>query len=442
MKYIETEKIELKEKYADSIIKDIEAFLNTDGGVIYVGVKDNGEVVGVENLDQVLRKISDIISDQIEPNAIDCVKPEVVFEPEGIIIKIIVNKGYNALYCIRKYGFSSNGCHKRIGTTCKSMTLDMIRNALERGFSDLDLMVKIPSFRNDQKYIKLKLLLIENGFHIDEASFENNLALKNRDGKYNLLGELLADNNNIPFIFAKFKGINKSVYSERTDYGNQCYVLAYEKMKERLKLENICKIDTTVRPRREVYLYDMDVVNEALINAVVHNDYRITDPQVAFFDDRLEITSHGGLPAGLSKEEFLSGISKPRNNHLMDIFMRLGVVEHTGHGVPAIANKYGEDVFTILDNMIIVTIPFNREAMENHGSSSKSILNKGREILNGDELNVLKAIENNNSITTREISDTTSISFRTVQRIVSYLKEDGFITRNGSRKSGTWEVLR
>jgi len=75
MKFMETDKIELKERISDSLPKEIESFLNTEGGKIYVGVDDYGNVTGIDNIDTTLRTISDIISDQIEPNAIDCVKP-------------------------------------------------------------------------------------------------------------------------------------------------------------------------------------------------------------------------------------------------------------------------------------------------------------------------------------------------------------------------------
>ena len=106
MKYFETEKIELKEKINDQLIKDIESFLNTEGGTIFLGIRDNGDVVGVDSLDESLRKISDIISDQIDPNAIDCVKPEVFIEENNALIKLNINKGYASLYCIKKYGLN------------------------------------------------------------------------------------------------------------------------------------------------------------------------------------------------------------------------------------------------------------------------------------------------------------------------------------------------
>lgn len=148
------------------------------------------------------------------------------------------------------------------------------------------------------------MLLLENDYHLDDATFERNFMLRTNDGKYNYLASLLADKNNMPFIFAKFKGTTKATFSERSDYDNQCIILAYENMKKRLKAENICKTITDPRPRRDIYLYNMSAVNEALINAIVLNDYRISDQQVSFFDNRLEIISLGGLPNCLTKEKF------------------------------------------------------------------------------------------------------------------------------------------
>jgi len=442
MKFMETDKIELKERISDSLPKEIESFLNTDGGEIYVGVDDYGNVTGIDNIDTTLRTISDIISDQIEPNAIDCVKPGVDFIDGKAIIKITIKKGYSTLYCIKKYGFSSNGCHYRVGTTCKSMTLEMIKQRFEAGFSSFDMMIRRESYYLDMKFTKFKMLLLENGYHLDKSTFERNFRLRTNDGAYNYLAELLADDNSIPFIFAKFKGTTKASFSERSDYGKQCIVFAYESMKERLKIENICKTITNPRPRRDIYLYDMDAVNEALVNAIIHNDYRITDPQVAFFDDRLEITSHGGLPNGLTKEEFFNGVSKPRNEQLMEIFTRLGIVEHTGHGIPVIVSKYGKDVFDISNSYIRVIIPFNKEVLLNHGAISGAISGTDRDELEEKDKLILSKIENNPKLSAKELSELLSIPFRSVQRYISKLREKGFIERVGANKNGYWKVIK
>ncbi len=440
MNYLETEKVELKEKWNDQIAKEIEAFLNTEGGAIYLGVTDEGNVVGVDQLDIALRRISDVVSDQIEPSAIDCVQPEVIFDDGKVVIKINITKGFSSLYCIKKYGFSPSGCHLRVGTTCKSMTLSMIKERFEKGLAKRDLMVQMPSYYGDISFRILKMLLLERGCHLEEANYEKNLKLRTLNGEYNVLAELLSDTNSTSLIFAKFKGLTKASYSERTDYGNQCLALAYEKMKGRLELENICKTITSVRPRKDIYLYDADAVNEALINALIHNDYRIASPLVCFFDDRLEILSHGGLPAGLSKEEFFQGISRPRNTQLTEIFQRLGIAEHTGHGIPMILQKYGEGVFDIQPNHINVIIPFNKEVLANHGGISASISGSDGG-MNRQENAILGAVETNPSLSAQELSCSLKIPFRSVQRYLANLKTKGILARIGSNKTGYWKVL-
>ena len=154
------------------------------------------------------------------------------------------------------------------------------------------------------------------GYHLDEASFEANLNLRTEAGQYNLLAELMSDKNMIPLILVKFSGEDKTSVSEKYDFGSQNLLFAYEQMKNRLSSDNICVSDTTVRPRTDRYLFDFDCVNEALINALVHNDWNISQPLVSIFTDRIEIFSHGGLPKGQTRELFFRGISKPRNDML------------------------------------------------------------------------------------------------------------------------------
>ena len=115
--------------------------------------------------------------------------------------------------------------------------------------------------------------------------------------------------------------------------------------------------------RIEIPEVPVNAIREIVVNAIVHNDWSITEPQVSFFKDRIEILSHGGLPHTLSIDEFYRGISKPRNVRLMKIFSDLDIVDHTGHGVPIIIEKYGREAFDISDNHIIVTIPFNQEVV-------------------------------------------------------------------------------
>ena len=441
-KYVESETLELKEKFTDVICKEIVSFLNTSGGTIVIGVKDDGTIVGVDKIDETFKKISDIITTQIEPNPQDEVSSEIRFEDGKTLIVVNVSRGIKHIYCQKKYGFSSVGCTIRVGTTCREMTPEQIRIRYESKFIDSEYMLKKRASQLDLAFKELKIYYSEKDYHLDDKTFEANLNLRNQKGEYNLLAELLADRNNIPLIFVKFRGKDKSAISERSDYGYRCIITSYDKIKNRLQSENICISDTTVRPRKDTYLFDYDCVNEAVLNALVHNDWTITEPQISMFDNRLEILSHGGLPSGMTKKQFFEGISKPRNITLMRIFLSMGLTEHTGHGIPTIVKKYGEEVFEIEDNYIRCTIPFDEEVLDKSKNENVG-LNVGLNVsLNKTEKKVVSLLIEDSEYTSDELAVKIGVTKRTIERAFISLQTKKVIERIGSKRDGSWIVIK
>ena len=416
----------------DTICKEIVAFLNTDGGTVIIGVKDDGTVIGVNNIDETLRKISDVISMQIEPNPQDEITTELKFDDGKTLIYLNIPTGSKNIYCQKKYGFSTSGSTMRVGTTCREMTAEQIKIRYEKNFVDSEYMLRRKSRQAEVSFRELKIYYAEKGYHLDEKSFEANLNLRNDKGEYNLLAELLSDQNGVPFIFVKFNGLDKAAISERNDYGYGCLLTTYEKIKTRLKAENICVSDTTVRPRKDTYLFDYDCVNEAVLNALVHNDWTITEPQISMFSDRLEILSHGGLPHGMTEKQFYEGISKPRNATLMRIFLSLGLTEHTGHGIPTIIKKYGKEVFEIDETYIRCIIPFDKTVVKSKQQ------NVG---LNKTEKAILASLIENSDYTADELAEKLGVTKRTIERTFASLQNKGKLERIGSKRDGRWIVI-
>lgn len=262
--YIESETVELKSRFTDSICKEIVAFLNTNGGDVIIGVDDSGKVVGLKDPDETSKKVSDVLSDQIEPNPQSSVTTEVRIEEGVPILLVHVQKGERPLYCQKKYGYSSVGCVVRIGSACKSMTEEQIRERYERNFVESDLMTETPAKYGAITLKTLKIYYAENGYHLNDSTFEENLKLRTARGKYNVLAELLSDHNMVPIIVVRFQGKDKSALSERNDYGNKCLLFSYEQIKNRLLAENICFSDTTKRPRIDRTLFDFDCATRLL----------------------------------------------------------------------------------------------------------------------------------------------------------------------------------
>jgi len=443
MKYVETESIELKRTFNDSIEKEIVAFLNTHEGSIYIGVEDDGNICGVsqDRLDETMKKISDVITDKILPNPQTLVSTSVLYEESKFIIKIDVRKG-NALYYIKKYGRSAAGCFIRIGTTSKSMTEEQIEKAY---ISHLQLpkksMKDTAVLRKDYTFVKFKNYLSSKGIHYNENNFLDNFNLTTSDGRYNLLADLLADNNMTSIKVAVFKGQDKSEFLKRNEYGNTCLLYSLQQVLDYCEALNDTYVDLSVSPRKEKHMFNFEAFKEAWINACVHNKWTEgIPPAVYLFDDRFEIISYGGIPDGLLKEDFFKGKTKPVNKELMDTFLQCGVVEQSGHGVPTIINVYGTDAYEFSKDSITVTIPLDKQGFNKSASVNASVNASVK--LNKSQIEILNIISSNKSITFKEIANILSKNESTIARNIKDLKEKGVLIRVGSDKSGHWEIVK
>ena len=112
---------------------------------------------------------------------------------------------------------------------------------------------------------------------------------------------------------------------------------------------------------------------EAIINAVVHNDYSYGGtPKIEFFSDRVEITSMGGLPYGVSESDFFSGFSIPRNKEIMRVFRDLEIVEQLGSGIPRILEVYSKNVFEIRESFVRIVLPYAKPLVSLRDISEQS----------------------------------------------------------------------
>lgn len=442
MKYFETEKVELKRNLNETFEKEVVAFLNTHDGVVYIGIEDNGIICGVEKIDENMKKISDIISTGILPNPQELISVTAIYEDRKIIIKVDVKKG-NALYYISKYGRSSKGCYVRVGTSCRSMTEDQIEKTY---LSYIELpainMKEVSVLRKDYSFIKFKNYLSSNGINYNESNFIDNFNLTTEKGKFNLLAELLSDENTTSIKVAVFKGKDKSKFIKRNEYGYTCILYSLQQVLDYCKALNDTYVDLSISPRREVYMFNFEAVKEAWINACVHNKWVDgIPPAIYWFDDRMEIVSYGGIPKGLTKEQFLSGKTKPVNKELMNIFLQCKIVDQSGHGVPIIVKEYGEKAYQFFEDSITVVIPFNKNGFEEQNVGVNVGVNVGIN-LNKTQKLVYMSIYNNPHITYFELAEKVSKSEETIRRNIKSLVDFNLIRRVGSNKNGHWEIIK
>ncbi len=150
------------------------------------------------------------------------------------------------------------------------------------------------------------------------------------------------------------------------------------------------------------------------------------------FEDRIEVISVGGLPDGLTLEEFYEGKSKPVNLELQQIMVQLDYIEQTGHGVPLIVSRYGKEVFDITENFITVTIPLDHKR-----NVQNSFAQTARRMIDSSDGKILELMKENTNISVKEISRSVGLGTTTITKRIHCLKE-GIVERKGSKKTGQW----
>jgi len=352
----ETNRIEYKQKLTRDLEKEVVAFLNYhEGGVIYIGIDKNGHAIGVPDSDGDTLKIKDRLKNNIRPSCMGLfdVVPE---EQDGNeIIKIIVASGPEKPYYLKKYGMSEKGCFIRTGTAAEPMPVKMIEDLFSKRTRNS--IGKINSPRQDLTFEQLKIYYEAAGITLNQQ-FARNLELLTEDGKYNYAAYLLADRNNLSIKVAKYNGTGRLDLVVSNEYGQESLIKATKQVLDKIEVANINLTKITSRERENTRLWHPVALREAVINAFVHNDYsKEIPPKFEIFSDRIEITSAGGLPEGLSQAEFFEGFSVPRNKELMRVFRDLGLVEQLGSGVPRILETYSRECFTFSDNFLRMAFP-------------------------------------------------------------------------------------
>jgi len=269
---------------------------------------------------------------------------------------------------------------------------------------------------------------------------------------------------------AVFKGTERAVFLDKREFTGS----VYEQIEEAITfvLRNIrlgAAIEGLVR--KESYELPVEAIREMIVNAHCHRN--LTDAscvQVAVYDDRLEVTSPGGLYNGLTYEEIMSGHSKLRNRAIANVFNQMGLVEAWGTGIRRIkeaAKSYGLPSPEILafDNMFRVNLYRNQmtegqndydqafhkqqrnigEASEKHrrniGEASEKYAEQFRADLNDTQIRILELLSVDIYLSAAKMAKQLGIAGRNVEANIKKLKEKGILIRHGSPKSGYWEII-
>jgi len=380
---LEGQRVEFKREYNDKAKNTLLAFLNTDGGMLYIGIADDGAVYGVTgDIELEARKITTSFRDSISPD------PSGYFEAESeeregkYIIKVSIKRGNAIPYCIASYGLVPQGVYVRVGSNTVMATREHIRQMIkDNGAGQFILEL---STQQDLTFEYAEKIFADKDvkFGLEQ---KQSLGLIRPDGRYTNLALLLSDQCPYTTKAAIFEGANKEKFKDRKEFSGSLFrqiedVLAY------LHVYNRVRSTIEGAYRNDYPDYPEVALREAYVNALIHRDYYIEGSVlVSMFDDRLEFISLGGTMPGVTHDLMRAGVSVTRNEKLAQIFYRLKIIEAFGTGIPRIFGAYESSgvapEIPIIDGGFLLIIP-NRNTntpqlsskMPANGSSEQKIL--------------------------------------------------------------------
>ena len=439
----ENQNIEWKESWRDEYLKWICGFANAQGGKIYIGMDDNGVVIGVSDskrlLEDIPNKVRDILGIIVDVNLLT--------ENEKDYIEIRINPSSYPVNYKGEYHYRSGSTKQllrgavltefllsKTGYKWDSVPVDDVT------VEDLDK----ESFDIFRREALRSGRMTEADLNMSNEQLLNSLGLLER-GKLKRAAILLFHRNPEKWVTGAY--IKIGYFGEGSDLRYQDEIhgslfiqadriieLIYLKyMKAVISYDNVTRIETYPLPKA--------AVREAVYNAIIHSNYAALVPiQIRIHEDAVYISNDCVFPVGWTVETLMERHrSQPYNPNIANAFFRAGYVETWGRGIEKICEtciKHGvpRPEYTLhSEDIMLKFIPF---------MSAK--IPKGQNgtldgTLNGTlEEKILYVISQSPRVTQMQIAQELNCSERKVKRLMKKMQDEGSIERIGGRRSGQW----
>jgi predicted HTH transcriptional regulator len=432
LKQPEDKSLEFKKeipKNRQNLLKTVVAFANGAGGHIYVGVNDDRTVTGIKeepfDLEEML---SSILYDSISPI------PNVFFQTAAFEDKIIfiirILPGVNKPYYLKKLG-PEGGIFVRIGSTNRKAD-SQVAAELRRQARNISLDQEIdPSFDCDILDMRLLEKFIESRGLKIKPTLDYLIKIKAAQ-RYNhtshpTIGGILLFCSALPdeysyagFRVSRFKAENRAELINSTTINDGLLAMP-EKIMDFVRLYVERRIEISALRRKEDYDIPLPAIREGILNAICHRDYSVTgsDNKLDIFSDRIEITSPGTLPLGITLQDLGEGISEVRNRLIVKIFREAGYVEQLGTGIMRIKDACRKSALP-------------EPGFEETGNFFKVTIFRARLPLSPDLKEVYELIKQGLPLGSREIARKLNVHQNTALKRLRQLEEKGLVNKQGS----------
>ena len=440
-------KLMLEEKKPKSWLKSVSAFANGLGGSLFFGIDNDGTIKGLDDVQYVCESISSKIRDYMDP------LPDVEMIPQRFddhnILQLKVNAGnYTPYYYV---GDGQRVAFLRVGDESLPATAEqMVRLVLKGSNKTYD------SLHTDYKAEDYAFTILANAFKIRTNQEWNkkyllSFGLVTSIGNLTNAGALFADDCPLwqsRLYCTRWNGKTKSDAINDAEFTGNVLMLLREAM-------NFVKSNTKKGweklpdGRKNKPEYAERAVLEAMVNHFIHRDYTVMGGEVHLdiFDDRITVTSPGGMYNGMLIQNLdIADVSSERRNPILaNVMAQLDYMEKRGSGLTRICNEtqaldgYKDELKPVFKSTPtqFQTIIFASGDKQNVGDfvgdmSEIKLTERQKKILN-----LIKELP---TITAKQMSETLSVSSRTIERDITTLKEKKILRREGKDNNGWWLI--
>lgn len=350
----ESERIEYKSQMLEDLYKEVIAFANTDGGVIYIGIDNEGNLTGIDDVDETYTRLTNGIRDAIAPDVTMFVRYVL---QDNKVIRIEVGEGSYKPYYLKSKGMKPTGVYVRQGASSVQASPDQIRQMIKE--SDGDNYEDSRSLDQDLTFSAAETAFQRYGV---EFSIEKYRVLGiTQNDIFTNLALLLSDQCHHTTKIAVFKDEFCTEFRDSKEFGGS----VFKQFEDAVNYLALCnKTVSTIKGvvRTDKQDYPEEAIREALLNALVHRDYGFSGSIIINVNDsKMEFISLGGLLPGLSTEDIRIGVSQPRNKKLAEVFHRLRLIESYGTGIRRIFKLYEncpiQPVIEVTANAFKIVLP-------------------------------------------------------------------------------------
>lgn len=425
--YKEDEYTELKSILTKEIKKEIVAFANSGGGKIYIGIDDNGNIVGLDNIKKDIESLSGMIQDGIKSNLTlyTNIKQEIINEKKIIILEIL--DAPNKPYYLSDKGLKPTGVYLRSGNTSVPASEEIIKKLIidSQNLSFEELV----SNNQNLHFEYIAKVFNDKNININDTALKT-LNIINLDNKYTNLGLLLSDECPFSIKCAIFEGNNDINFKDRKEFTGSLLKQVNE-VNDYLNIYNRIAGKIVGLERIDIRDYPEYALREAILNAVIHRDYNYSGSiLISLYDNHFEITSLGGLVKGLKIDDLYEGISQTRNKNLANIFFRLNYVESFGTGIKRIVQSYEtfdkKPIILSTENVFKVTL---------YNINYKEVTDKKIPSMLSQEERIFEYLKNNIKINRIIVEKLLEVSSTRAKTIIGNMIKNNIIEAVGSGKN-------